>query len=198
MKPFDQVTTSHKADKAAFTPSQPSSSPHDFNYIGTKDRIQTSPLRLAASYRPGTAPSIEQVNPLHSGTGRINHNQPEIETFNGNIGHKQTAPFTCKTMSTSVSRLLPTSKETPALLRLPYAENTLKSFSSTRVSEAQMNWVSCTAATSTLIFLSSASKCVLSKCQGLKQTDPLTLLTVDDRPENLRSEDADGLKQRSV
>ena len=36
------------------------------------------PLRLAASYRPGTAPIDEKGNPLRSDIGRINRNQTEL------------------------------------------------------------------------------------------------------------------------
>ena len=95
-------------------------------------------LRLVASNRPGTAPTDEKRNPLLSDIGCINHNQPELETFNGNIGHNSRPPSPAKTALISASRVRPTSKETPTLVRLPYAEKTLKSFSSTRQSEAQM------------------------------------------------------------
>ena len=57
-----------------------------------------------------------------------------------------------------MSRLRPTSKETPALQRLTYAEKTTKSFSSTRESAVQMKWVSCIVTTIAQRFDSSPNK----------------------------------------
>ena len=42
---------------------------------------------------------MKKGNPLHSDIARINRNQTNFETFNGNIGnigHNQSAPVTCK------------------------------------------------------------------------------------------------------
>ncbi len=62
--------------------------------------------------------------------------------FAGDGGRLVVADVAVKTTSTSASRLRPTSKETPTLVRLPYAEKTLKSLSSTRQSAPQVKWVS--------------------------------------------------------
>ena len=128
----------------------------------------------------------------------------ELKLFTATSTTTSRPPSPAKTTSTSASRLRPTSKETPALVPLPYAEKTLKSLSSTRQSAPQVKWVSCTAATSTPRFLSSPSKRahlleslnpLTFKLQGLESSVPLTLLSVDYGPEILRGEDADGLTQ---
>ena len=86
---------SHKADKGAFTPSNPSSSPPDLIYLGIKDRFPIT-LKLAVSDHLGTVPTDKKGNPLRNNFGRINRDHPELEAFNDNIGHNQSAPVTCR------------------------------------------------------------------------------------------------------
>ena len=101
---------------------------------------------------------MKKGSPLHNNIERMNCDHPEFEAFNGDISHNHRSPSPAITTFTSASRLRPNSKETPAPLRLLYAEKMIKSFSSTRQSTSQMKWVSCTAATFTLRFESSPSK----------------------------------------
>ena len=84
---------------------------------------------------------------------------PGTLRFYWNLGHNHPAPLSAKTRLTSALRLHPTSKKSPTQLRLPYAERTTKSSSSTRKSAGQVKWVSCTAGRSTPSFESSPSKC---------------------------------------
>ena len=100
----------------------------------------------------------------------MNRNQTKLKLFTATSATTNRLPSPAKATSTSASRLRPTSKETPALVRLPYAEKTLKSLSSARQSALQVKWVSCTAATSTPRFLSSASK----RVHLLESLSPLT------------------------
>ena len=85
----------------------------------------------------------------------------ELKAFNHNIGLNQlpSPRSSAKTIFTSALWLYPTSKETPMLLWLLYAERMTKSFSSIRQSVVQVKCVSWTEATCTLRFESSLSRC---------------------------------------
>ncbi len=79
---------SHKIDQAAFTPSQPSRSPYDPVYLGIKDHIP-----ITQDYLFQIVEELpKKGNPLGSDIRCINRSHPELENFNGNIGHNQPAP----------------------------------------------------------------------------------------------------------
>ena len=71
--------------------------------------------------------------------GCIKLDQPELEAFNGNIGHNQPALFTWKNNVYICIKAASNKQRDPSAI----AEKTAKSFSSTRQSAAQMKIFSC-------------------------------------------------------
>ena len=108
----------YQVDQATFTPSRPYLSWDQGSY-------STHPLKLAVSDRRGTASTVEKGNTLRCDFGRINCSHSELLTATSATTSRPLS--SAKTRLTSTLRLRLTSRETPTLLRLPYAGMKTKS-----------------------------------------------------------------------
>ena len=195
--------TSHKVDKAAFTPSQLTSSHPTLSILGSRIAFQ-SPIKtnhFESSRDGANRRKKKKKKATPQWYWVINHNQPEFKTFNGNIGHNQDGPRHLQKQRQHQH------KGCVQLAKRPQRycwENVKIVPQHTRIHSAnEVSLLHCSdnlhwsfwvqqASAHTCLNLSVPS---YSTWQGLKTSDLLTLLSVDYGPEILRGEDTDGLAE---